>query len=212
MLKVDKSFDALLEKFTSISNAVNHQNINVKKISDDLKDMKKLVEYQVNEVGSIADTSEKINSACSEIILSSGVFHLENHEKAVLAAGKIGMSNEMKSFERYKMESVMKKSLLEFSFIELLYVTDLSGNQVTANIYSNDVELSKVKEAFGENWSGKEWFYKIKNGNDIFVSNVYRSSATSDFCFTVSLPVVNKSGERVGVLGVDINFGNILNV
>lgn len=212
LAKVSRSFESLLGKFSSISSAVYTQNENIRTISTDLKEMKSLVEYQADQVSSITETSEKINFACSEIILSSGVFHLKNHEKAVEIAKKIAEAEEIKSLERKKMEFYMEKFLKKFPFIELLYVTDLKGIQLTENIYSETVLSSKRKSAFGADWSGKEWFYRIIEEDDVFVSRVYRSFATADFCFTVSLPVTDRNNKKIGVMGVDINFENILKI
>jgi hypothetical protein len=100
-----------------------------------------------------------------------------------------------------------------FPFVELAYITDTEGRQVISNIYAKTLAGRKgLTKGIGSDWSGKEWFTKALSNNAPFVSKVYRSSATREFCFTVSLPLRHASGNTVGVIGIDVNFRDILEI
>jgi hypothetical protein len=43
-----------------------------------------------------------------------------------------------------------------------------------------------------------------------FTSDIYRSLASDDFCFTVATPIRGKDGGLRGVLAADIQFGALL--
>lgn len=209
---VEKSFGLFSTNLADINDAVCSQNDNVGGITRDVEEMETVVEYQKKGVESLLDTANSINKTCDEMVLSAGVFHLSNHDKAVEIVNNILKSFDMKSFNKSKMEGFMKKSTLSHEFIELMYVTDLNGVQVTENIYSSSVDKEKRKAGLSANWSSKEWFTRALKNEKPFVSNVYRSSATDSFCFTISGIILNEKDEKTGVLGIDINFGDILSI
>ncbi len=72
-----------------------------------------------------------------------------------------------------------------------------------------NLSLQKVHERF--NQLTKNRFKKPAQARQTFVSKVYPSSATSQFCFTIAVPLF-KSQVFCGVLGIDINFKDILEV
>ncbi|MFG0416362.1 MULTISPECIES: PDC sensor domain-containing protein [unclassified Pseudomonas] len=42
------------------------------------------------------------------------------------------------------------------------------------------------------------------------ITQVYRSSATDDFCFTVSVPIVDAQGRLLRVLGADVRLSALV--
>ena len=70
---------------------------------------------------------------------------------------------------------------------------------------------SGLEKGLDRNWSSKEWFQIPFQTCQTFVSKVYRSSATQSFCFTVAVPLCDGNGFS-GVLGIDINFRDMLTI
>ena len=85
------------------------------------------------------------------------------------------------------------------------------GIQITKNIYSEKAYKESNAEGINENWSNVEWFSAPASRGETYISKVYRSSATQNFCFTVSLPVMNNNKFN-GILGIDVNVADILNI
>jgi len=88
----------------------------------------------------------------------------------------------------------------------LLYVTDLRGRQLTANIGRSQRDES----ARGRDWSSRPWFREALARDGAYISDIYRSLATDDFCFTVSLPLRDVQGRTIGVLGADARFDHLV--
>ncbi|MDQ8738403.1 methyl-accepting chemotaxis protein [Paenibacillus sp. LHD-38] len=75
-------------------------------------------------------------------------------------------------------------------------------------IWSNRLDGSfifSLPEAGLLNAKGREWWKKAIAG-EIFQSDVYVSAITKQLCLTVSVPIHNKQGKVVGVIGADISI------
>ena len=80
------------------------------------------------------------------------------------------------------------------------------------NIYADHVEGSDgLDKGLGRDWSRKDWFKIPSESLSTFLSQVYRSSATRSFCFTVAVPLFDNL-EFAGVLGIDINFKDLISI
>jgi hypothetical protein len=64
----------------------------------------------------------------------------------------------------------------------------------------------------GADWSRRPWFQSVLESGEISVSDIYRSSATDSFCFTLSGPVFDAEGRFAGVLAADVNFADLLSL
>lgn len=209
---VDKSIDSLSDNLSLISEATSIQNTEVKSIIDSISGIEGVLNQQEEEVELIFGTAEKINNTCENMILSAGIFHLSNHEKAKEISGDLAFGTMPYLGNVSDLEGYMNSCINDHGFIELLYVTDVNGKQITKNIYSDNVPLDKRKKGFGNNWSNKDWFNLALKSEEPVVSNVYRSSATNNFCFTISIKLKDELSRDFGVIGIDINFEDILKI
>jgi hypothetical protein len=50
----------------------------------------------------------------------------------------------------------------------------------------------------------------VRLNGDVHISDIYRSTATGDFCFTVSVLVRDASGYGLAVLAADVNFQTLV--
>ena len=68
-----------------------------------------------------------------------------------------------------------------------------------------------MTQGYGRDWSRRSWFEEaVRLNGAVHVSDIYRSSATSDFCFTVSVAVRNGAGTIMAVLAADVNFQTLV--
>jgi hypothetical protein len=87
----------------------------------------------------------------------------------------------------------------------------MSGRQIIANITRRDGGTWADEAGYGRDWSNRPWYLQaLALDGEVAVSDIYRSSATSDFCFTASVVVKNHAGERIGVLAADVNFQTLV--
>ncbi len=206
-------FESLSGNIAIIKASTSNQSKDVKTISKDILDIENSIKSQSTAVETIVKTTGKINHLCDDMIVQTGIFHLSTHKISRDAAEKMAMHHEIQSMTRMTRENAMTRFLKEYRFIELAYITDGEGTQVTRNVYSENVKNEEeLENGYGRNWSEKEWFKEPKRKGSTFVSKIYRSSATNRFCFTVSVPMFDKKSLFLGVLAIDINFEDILKV
>lgn len=202
----------LSKNMTQIKESMTLQSQDVKNVSKDIDSIANSVTLQAKDVQKISQVASQINTNCDDMILDTGIFHLSGHEKAGKVAQNIAVDPHVISFDRKLQENALGLYLIDNPFIELAYITDKTGKQVTMNLYSASVlNHETLDKGIRNNWSEKEWFQTPLKTHSVFISNVYRSSATDQFCFTVSAPIF-EAESFAGVLGIDINFKNMLNI
>jgi methyl-accepting chemotaxis protein len=97
------------------------------------------------------------------------------------------------------------KSIQDFTqavdYFDRIWLTDARGRQVTPMASTGrDRDLPDT----GTDWSHREWFTKTRDNMETFVSNLYYSEATHEYCLTIAVPVRDDSGALAGVLGADL--------
>jgi len=118
---------------------------------------------------------------------------------------QLACSPELVSMERARMEAGLRKALADNAFLELAYITDASGRQVVSNIPQAGF-FQQEGEGFGKSWSSRPWFTGAVKSKDIFISEVYVSTASNAPCITVSRPIEAADGTMLGVLGLDVKL------
>lgn len=107
-------------------------------------------------------------------------------------------------------ETVLEKWLGEHDFFELAYITDAAGRQFIDNIGNQDGNIVHDKKGFGQDWSLRQWYLDALQYDGIRSTDIYRSSATGDFCFTVTAVLHDLRGKIIGVTAADVNFRRLL--
>ena len=92
-------------------------------------------------------------------------------------------------------EALLKQSLKDSENIELLAFVDADG-------FPRAATLDSIK---GDNISHRDYFKETIKGNP-YLTEPYISSATDEFCITVTMPVRNASGIVTGILLADVNI------
>lgn len=91
-------------------------------------------------------------------------------------------------------KKILDKVMANNKMIEAIW----SNNQNGKFIYSNPA-------AGIANAKVRDWFKSSVQGNQ-YLSDVYISAITKNPCITISLPILDKGGEIMGVLGADLKF------
>ncbi len=103
-------------------------------------------------------------------------------------------------------EYVLYDMFEEFSHFELFYVISERGLQITNNVVNPKIDYFVAQGKKGSDRSGKPYFRKsLEEG--IYVSDIYLSQATDDFCLTVARRF--QQGDKNYILAGDINFKQI---
>ncbi|MNG05412.1 EAL-domain associated signaling protein domain protein [compost metagenome] len=103
-------------------------------------------------------------------------------------------------------ERLLSDTLRRDARFELFYLVDSNGVQLSENLFASDVPHQTAASCRGRNWSQRPWFRAVVDDLRSHITPVYRSSATDDFCFTVSVPILDPAGRLQRVLGADIRL------
>ena len=189
--------------------AVRRKGMSIRRLGTEVNEMAAIAADTAGAARSVDETSGRIRKLCEDLLLNVGRFRLPAHERASAVFRRlIGMS-ELASGNRSASEGVLRRAVTESRIFELLYLTDAHGRQISSNIWA-DGRVDTTK--YGTDWSTRPWLRSVLESGEICVSDMYRSSASDSFCFTLSGPVFNARGELAGVLGADVNFAEILSL
>lgn len=208
--EVTRNMDELDKHLNTIAAAGQEQDSTVKSFVGDIDGIAEAAEAQSALAAQLGGIVDRINGGCDELLVSVGVFRTSSHEKAEKAVMQAALSREIASMSPSESESFMDSFISRHPFIELAYLTDGRGRQITPNIWNKSVRSTNDSSASGSNWSSKDWFTEPMQTGGLYVTDIYRSVATENFCFTVAAPVKDSSGRAKGVLAVDINFSDML--
>jgi len=154
-----------------------------------------------------AATIESLSGEIEELIKLNGVFKLIGQGTAQDVVESLAASPEMAGLAQEPMERLMRRALSENAFLELLYVTNAQGAQLTENIAPAGSHTKAAASVRGRNWSSRPWFTGVIRNQDTSISPIYLSEASGEYCLTISTPIFDND-RIVGVLGADIKvFG-----
>ncbi|SDT91909.1 methyl-accepting chemotaxis protein [Verrucomicrobium sp. GAS474] len=187
---------------------VRQQNGEVSEVVRDIAGIAGEARLQTEGAARLKEMANRAREGSDALIVSLGAFHLPAHTRPRDLVARLAQDPALRSMVRHRQEEAMALAAERNRFIELLYVTDASGRQVTGNIAKkSDLGTSK---GFGSDWSQREWFRQPMERQALSLSDIYRSSASDRFCFTVSVPILSEDEEIVGVLAVDIDLTQLI--
>lgn len=99
-----------------------------------------------------------------------------------------------------------------YPLFELLYELDSSGVQRYPN-WVNPLMRGRIKGGgMGTDRSDQPYFQKVRGSYRPYLSSVYLSTASQDFCVTVSVPLYSRNGDFDGVLVADMNLPGLVDL
>jgi hypothetical protein len=186
------------------------QDTGVGAVNHEVHGMAHSAKEQLGGSQSLHKLSEHVLGLAEELLLSVGSFRFEAHEHAEKEVERILPSLVEQARSRSGTEHLLENWLKQHAYFELAYITDAKGRQCIDNIESRNGNVSHDRSCFGKDWSERPWYKEAISLNSIHSTDIYRSSATGDFCFTVAVALRDQAGTVLGVLGADVNFQNLL--
>jgi len=203
MDNLDQRFHGIVSSTEQMSQAMQAVNRDVHTVSSVAADMKTKA-ARVNELG------HAIHVQSDSLLEGLGGFRLQIHRLAGEVIAELAAAPELVSHDRGSMESRLATALNQHQQFELMYLVGADGIQVSENIFAADLSATADRaSARGKDWRSREWFKRVVDTGKTYISDVYRSSATDEFCFTVSVPVF-QNGKLVRVLGADARLSALL--
>ena len=185
------------------------KGVSIRRLGAEVNEMAAIATETATAARGVDETSDRIRKLCEALLVEVGTFRLPAHERAMTLFRQILGQSEFSSGRRNECEAAMRAAFSHTRIFELLYLTDADGRQITSNIWSDGREDAA---ACGKDWSSRPWYRTVLSSGELSVSDIYRSSATDSFCFTLSGPVFDTRGDFAGVLAADVNFGDLLSL
>ncbi len=205
-----EGMDQLDERIRGISAATEEMGYAAQSVSRNVQETAGIAQGMADKAASVSTAGEQLHQLADTLLTAIGIFRLEGHRDARLAAEALAKDPGVAAMERRAAEAAMRSALNRNDGFELLYLTDAHGVQITDNIAPEGFTASYGNSGYGQDWSSREWFRHAAGDEETYVTPVYRSAATGQFCFTVAAPVRRRDGKLAGILGADIRLGAVL--
>jgi methyl-accepting chemotaxis protein len=181
----------------------------VRSINGDVQNIARVAGELLGKASQVLHHSQAVREDGDRLLAGLGDFRLEIHHAVQASveqlASQPGMSADMATAER-----LLADTLKRDARFELFYLVDNRGVQLSENIFAADVNHSESSSCIGRNWQQRPWFRAAADSRCSHITQVYRSSATDDFCFTVSVPILDTRGQLLRVLGADVRLSALV--
>ncbi|WP_051434253.1 methyl-accepting chemotaxis protein [Desulfonatronum lacustre] len=200
---VDLSQESALQA-QSIAEAVHQQSKASEEITRTLTEVSSISTTTQDDMSRSLSEIDNLSRRVRDLITLTRVFELIGKGAVQELVDSLARSKEVLSLDRKAMETTMRETVRRNNFLELLYITDAQGIQLTANIPRPSLESSSDRNAFGKDWSARPWFTEAMRTPIPYISNVYTSQASGEPCITVSTPFRDAEGRILGVIAADV--------
>ena len=177
----------------------------MRSINGDVQQIAQVAGDLLGKAGQVLRHSQAVREDGDRLLQGLGDFRLELHRAVQRSveqlAGDARLAGEVAGAER-----LLADTLRRDARFELFYLVDASGVQLSENIFAADVPHQDAPSCRGRDWSQRPWFRSVAADRCSHITPVYRSSATDDFCFTVSVPILGGDGRLLRVLGADVRL------
>jgi len=156
---------------------------------------------------SLRALGEKAGQLTENLLLAMGTLRLGVHRRAAQEIRSLLPALPTALAHAARLDDVLAAWLAEHAGFELLYVTDATGRQLSANLGWHEGAVVAGEAARGRHWQDRSWFREaLHRSGEVACTDIYRSAATGDYCFTLSAALMDARGRPAGVLGADVNF------
>ncbi len=165
---------------------------------------------QAKEARDLNHLGLSLRSLSEEMIHSIGSFRLAVHEQVEQLIENLRSDRELISGDPRWQITALRQVVKRYPFVELAYITDARGIQTIENISRDDFQAAYGDSGKHKNWSQRSWYTGAMNTSGVYLSEIYRSQATDEFCLTASATFNDQYGRMAGVVAIDVNFREIL--
>jgi len=165
---------------------------------------------QATEARELNTLGTSLRDLSEQMIRSVGAFRLDAHGRVEQLIGNLCADADLRSGDPVRQTRALRIAVDSCRFVELAYVTDERGCQVTENIARKGFRAAYGASGLHKDWSQRHWFRGALQTIGVCLSEIYRSAATDEFCLTASSSFSGANGDVAGVVALDVNFSEIL--
>jgi methyl-accepting chemotaxis protein len=197
-----------------ISLATQEQRTASDQVVMTLREVSEVVQRIADGLSEYTGASDRLNQLALSIQLLTQSFRIESQHSLKHQLSK--WTGRLRDFtgNLEAVEGLLDELLDECSFVELVYLVDLSGSMIS---FVANRELVEDRElpgsiAVGQSYADRPWFQAVAREERSAVTPIYDSLLTGDPCFTIAVAVHDAAGTMMGTLGVDINLLNWMKI
>ena len=165
---------------------------------------------QAGEARELNALGVSLRNLSEQMIHSVGTFRLEAHDRVERLVEDLRANPELRSGNPARLARALRIAVDQCRFAELAYATDARGVQVIENIARKGFKAAYGASGLHKDWSQRHWFQGALRIPGVYLSEIYRSAATDEFCLTASATFSGSDGDVMGVVALDVNFSEIL--
>jgi methyl-accepting chemotaxis protein len=192
------------ESISFVTESMKEQSDTSRQVAESIRDIAVMASELKEMSLAVSRRTEDFEAGSGKMLELVGSFRIELHRQAQRFVEELCKNPEVASLDQGRMEHYLSGRIKETPWVELLYLTDGKGRQLTGNIGTKEIDHS----VRGKDWSKRPWFAEPANTGRPYISGLYRSVATNEFCFTASIPLY-KDKLVSGVIAADINFRSL---
>lgn len=200
-----QAMDRLDERVGHIATGTEQIGVAVRSINGDVQQIAQVAGDLLGKAVQVLRHSQAVREDGDRLLQGLGDFRLELHhavqDSVEQLARQPGMLGNVAVAEQLLVETLQRDARFE-----LFYLVDAQGAQISENIFASDVASQGNTSCRGRDWSQRPWFRAAADTLRSHITPVYRSSATDDFCFTISVPVLDERGRLQRILGADVRL------
>lgn len=175
-----------------------------------LEDADQSAQRQVLESSELNSLGNTLRGLSEDMIGAVGTFRLEVHERIDALVADLSLDQGLRSGDPFLQVAALRNALKRNPFIELAYITNAEGIQTLENVARGNFHTSYSGSGKQKDWSNRQWFLGARRSGSVYLSPIYRSEATDEFCLTASSTFFGTAGQVMGVVAIDVNFREIL--
>lgn len=145
-----------------------------------------------------------------DMIGAVGAFRMEAHDLVERLVQELRHNDRLKSSDGRRQVEALRDVLRRNRSVELAYLTNADGIQTLPNVTRYNLQSAWEGPGGPRNWSTRRWFLGAKQTRGVYLSDIYRSDATDEFCLTAAATFIDARGALAGVVALDVNFREIL--
>ena len=200
-----QAMDRLDERVGHIATGTEQIGQAVRSINGDVQQIAQVAGDLLGKAGQVLRHSQAVREDGDRLLQGLGDFRLELHRSVQSGVEQLA-SDARLAGDVAGAERLLEETLKRDPRFELFYMVDAGGRQLSENIFAVDVPHQDAPSCRGRDWSQRLWFRSVADDLRSHITPVYRSSATDDFCFTVSVPILGADGRLLRVLGADVRL------
>lgn len=207
---VRQAMDDLDEKVHGIAASTEQMGLAMSMVNRDVHTVSTVATDMQRKAAEVGERGHAVHRDSDRLLESLGSFRLDVHNQACQDIVVLAREPALLDGQLSAAEHILQQALVRQPHFELMYLVGADGKQISDNIFAADIDCRGATSAKARDWSRRPWFSAVLRTKQPYVTDVYRSAATDAFCFTVSVPIVDRQGKIVRVLGADARLSALL--